>query len=91
MKSGEFAARAVIEGKPGAYKKLWDSKFRNRFLLMSKIRDHLFKSDVNIEKFVALHKRPDVQDIAIRLWLRKEAGSSGLLSYLNFLRHLLKC
>jgi geranylgeranyl reductase len=90
MKSGEFAARAVIEGRPSVYKKLWNSRFRNRFLLMSKIRNYLFKSDENIEKFVALHKNPEVQEIAMRLWLKKETGNNSLISYLKFFKHLLK-
>jgi geranylgeranyl reductase len=90
MKSGEFAARAVIEGRPSVYKKLWNSRFRNRFLLMSKIRNYLFKSDENIEKFVALHKNPGVQEIAMRLWLKKETGNNSLISYLKFFKHLLK-
>ncbi|MBI5213723.1 MAG: geranylgeranyl reductase family protein [Nitrospirae bacterium] len=90
MKSGEFAARSIIEGKPDIYKKLWKSRFKTRFLLMSKIRNYLFKDDENIEKFVALHKRPEVQEIAMRLWLKKEAGSGSLISYLNFFRHFLK-
>jgi geranylgeranyl reductase len=89
MKSGEFAARAIAEGKPSVYKKLWNSRFRNRFLLMSKIKNYLFKSDENIEKFVALHKRTEVQEIAMRLWLRKEQGGSALISYLKFLKHLI--
>lgn len=90
MKSGEFAARAIAEGKPALYKKLWNSRFRNRFLLMSKIKNYLFKSDSNIEKFVALHKMPEVQEIAMRLWLKKETGSSALISYIKFFKHLLK-
>jgi len=90
MKSGEFAAQAISEDKPDIYKKLWKSRFNHRFLLMSKIRNLLFKNDENIEKFVALHKRPEVQEIAMKLWLRKEAGSGSLISYLNFFRHFLK-
>lgn len=90
MKSGEFAARAVIEGKPSIYKKLWNSRFRSRFLLMSKIKDYLFRSDAHIEKFVAFHKNPDVQEIAMRLWLKKETRNSVLISYLKFFKHLLK-
>lgn len=88
MRSGEFAARAIIEGKPSVYKKLWNSRFRNRFLLMNKIKNYLFKSDENIEKFVVLHKRPEVQEIAMRLWLRKEQGGSALISYLKFFKHV---
>lgn len=90
MKSGEFAARAIAEARPDLYKKLWNSRFRNRFLLMSKIRNYLFKSDENIERFVALHKRPDVQEIAMRLWLKKETGNSALISYMNIFRHIIK-
>lgn len=88
MKSGEFAARAIIEGRPSVYKKLWNSRFKNRFLLMNKIKNYLFKSDENIEKFVVLHKRPEVQEIAMRLWLRKEQGGGALISYLKFFKHL---
>ncbi|BCB95505.1 geranylgeranyl hydrogenase [Dissulfurispira thermophila] len=90
MKSGEFAAQAITEGKPSVYKKLWNSKFRNRFLLMSKIRNYLFGDDAHIEKFIALHKKPEVQEIAMRLWLKKETGSSAFISYLKFFKHFLK-
>lgn len=89
MKSGEFAAQAIIEDKPSVYKKLWNSRFRNRFLLMSKIRSYLFKDDTHIEKFVALHKKPEVQEIAMRLWLKKETGKSALISYIKFFKYLL--
>ncbi|NTU42864.1 MAG: geranylgeranyl reductase family protein [Nitrospirales bacterium] len=89
IKSGELAAQAIGEGRPGIYKKLWQGKFRNRFLLMDKLKSHLFRSDEGIEKWIALHRRPEVQEAAMRLWLRKETGSRGLLSYLKFFRHLL--
>src|SRR5208283_5509033 len=59
MKSGEFAARALIESSPDAYKKLWESRFRRRFLLMRKIKQHLFTDNESIEKWVELHKRSD--------------------------------
>jgi len=90
MKSGEFAAKAIIEQKPSAYKKLWNSRFKTRFILMNKIKNHLFKNDENIEKFVLLHKRPDVQEIAMRLWLSKETGAGSLISYLKILSRLLR-
>lgn len=89
MKSGEFAARAIIEGNPSVYRKLWNSRFKRRFLLMSRIKHHFFRDDDQIEKWVALHKRREVQEIAMRLWLRKEAGCGGLISYLRCFRQLL--
>ncbi len=90
MKSGEFAARAITEGKPHLYKRLWNGRFRRRFLLMNTIRHSFFKSDEHIEKWLSMHKRPEVQEIAMRLLLRKESGSRSLISYLNFFRHLLR-
>ncbi|HSB52490.1 MAG TPA: NAD(P)/FAD-dependent oxidoreductase [Dissulfurispiraceae bacterium] len=89
MKSGEFAARAIIEGNPSLYRRLWNSRFKRRFFLMSRIRHHFFKDDDHIEKWVALHKKREVQEIAMRLWLRKELGSGGLISYIRCFRHLL--
>jgi geranylgeranyl reductase len=90
MKSGEFAATAIKEGNPKIYKKLWNGRFRNRFLLMSKIKNYFFKSDENIEKWLLIHKKPEVQEIAMRLFLKKESKSGSLISYINCFRHLFK-
>jgi geranylgeranyl reductase len=90
MKSGEFAARAITEGKPDVYKKLWKNRFYKRFLLMSRIRSHLFRSDGDIEKWVTLHKNPEVQEIAMRLWLQKKPGSSTLVPYMNIFKSIFK-
>lgn len=90
MKSGEFAARAIIEGNPSAYKKLWKHRFHRRFLLMSKIRERLFRSDREIEKWVALHKNPEVQELAMRLWLQKKSGNATLAPYLGIFRSIFR-
>jgi geranylgeranyl reductase len=91
MKSGQFAAHALIDRNPDLYKKHWDSRFRTRFLFMRTIRQHLFGDDKNIEKWVALHKRPDVQELAVQLWLNKKHGrKSILMAYIKLFRHLLK-
>ena len=91
MKSGEMAARAILERDPGAYKKLWESRFRRRFLLMRTIKQHLSDNSENIEKWVALHKRPEVQELAIELWLNKKPeGDRILMNYLKIFRHFLK-
>jgi hypothetical protein len=55
---------------------------------MNTLREVLFGSDELIEKWVLIHKRPEVQEIAMRIFLRKEAGKGGLLSYMQFLRGL---
>lgn len=88
MKSGEFAATAIIENKPSLYKKLWDDRFKNRFLFMSKIKNYLFKDDENIERFVSIHKHPESQELAMRLWLRKETGMHALKSYIHIFKKL---
>ncbi|MBF0559215.1 MAG: geranylgeranyl reductase family protein [Nitrospirae bacterium] len=91
MKSGELAARALIDGNPDLYKKLWNSRFRSRFLLMRAIRKHLFRDNERIEKWVELHKRPDVQELAMKLWLNKKYGGKSILSsYVKMFRHFIK-
>lgn len=91
MKSGELAARALVDGSAGSYEKLWNSRFRSRFLLMHAIRKHLFRDNANIEKWVALHKRSDVQELAMKLWLNKKQGGDNILaSYVKMFRHFIK-
>lgn len=89
MKSGEFGATAIVQRKPSLYKKLWNDRFRSRFLFMSKIRDYLFKDDENIEKFVSVHKHAEAQELAIRLWLKKETGTIALKSYIHIFKKIL--
>ena len=83
MKSGEFAARAIIEDKAENYKKIWKAKFQRRFSLMDTLKKHFLKNDRNAERFVALHRRPEVQEASMRLWLRKDRNREGLLSYIK--------
>ncbi len=91
MKSGEFAALALIDGSPDSYRKLWNSRFRTQFLLMRTIKQHLFRDNENIEKWVALHKRPDVQELAVKLWLNKKDSKSGILrAYIKLFSHFFK-
>jgi len=91
MKSGEFAARALIESSPDAYKKLWESRFRRRFLLMRKIKQHLFTDNESIEKWVELHKRSDVQELAVELWLnKKQDRNRKLMDYIKIFRHFFR-
>ncbi|HMK61608.1 MAG TPA: geranylgeranyl reductase family protein [Dissulfurispiraceae bacterium] len=83
MKSGQFAAAAVLENKPNNYKRLWEARFGKRFQLMNHLKDHFFRDDRSIEKWVAVHSSQAVQDIAMKLWLQKEPGNFQLLSYLK--------
>ncbi|MEW6676163.1 MAG: geranylgeranyl reductase family protein [Nitrospirota bacterium] len=81
MKSGEYAARAIIEEKADNYKRVWKVRFQKRFALMDKLRDYFLKDDLSAERLVALHRRPEVQEASMRLWLRKDSSKEGLLSY----------
>ena len=89
MKSGELAAMAIADGNPRIYRTLWDERFRRRFTVMRMIKGSFFKSERHIEKWVALHRKPEIQDLAIRLWLRKETGSRGLATYVKAFRQIL--
>ncbi|MDX9715024.1 MAG: NAD(P)/FAD-dependent oxidoreductase [Dissulfurispiraceae bacterium] len=90
MRSGQLAADAVAAGNPGQYKKEWNKAYRARFIMMSMIRKHLLSKTDNIEKWILLHQRKEVQELAMRLWLRKEASRRSLLSYIGLFRHIIK-
>jgi len=84
MKSGEFAARAIIENKVDNYKKMWRSRFQKRFMLMGALRDYFLKDDNSAERLVALHGRPEIREASLRLWAMKDGGKSNLMSYIRF-------
>lgn len=81
MKAGELAARALLEKKVGHYKKMWKGQFQKRFLMMEKLEHFFLRSDAQVEKLVALHKRPEVQEASLRLWLRKDRSKQSLWHY----------
>jgi geranylgeranyl reductase len=89
MKAGEFAARAIIQGGAADYKRMWKSRFQRRFSLMDKLRRYFLKNDVSLGKLVALHRRPEVQEVSMRLWLRKDSSREGIQSYINLFRKFL--
>lgn len=83
MKSGEFAAGAIIEEKADNYKKMWKARFQKRFTLMNKLRNYFLKDDDSAERLVVLHKRPEVQETSMKLWLRKDSSREGLRDYIR--------
>lgn len=89
MKSGEFAVRAVINNNPSLYRKLWRQRFYSRFRLMNKIKDFFLSDDSRMERLYDVFSMPEVQDISMKLWLRKEAKQESLFSYINIFRKFL--
>lgn len=89
MKSAEFAARAVIEGKASIYKKMWQSAFQKRFYFMDKLRRYFYRSDNTTERLIAFHRNPEVQEASIRLWLMKDSGKESLQRYIKIFRKLI--
>ncbi len=89
MKSGEFAARAIIEGKASIYKKMWQSAFQKRFYLMDKLRRYFYRNDKTIERLIAFHRNPEVQEASIRLWLMKDSGKEILQRYIKLFKKLI--
>ncbi len=83
MKAGELAGRAIIEGRVDSYKKMWEAMFQRRFALMDKLRKYFLKDDSSAERLVALHKRPEIQEASMRLWLRKDSSKEGLQTYIK--------
>ena len=89
MKSGEYAASAVLAGKTGDYRRQWEKRFRTRFLLMKQLWTYFLKSDDRAEKIIQLHQSPEVQEMSMALWLRKDLSKKSLLSYLKVFRRFL--
>jgi len=89
MRAGEFAARAVIAGKPSDYKKLWKERFNARFLIMKKLCEYFLRDDDSAEKLVAIFRRNEIQDLCMRLWLEKSSDRKPLVSFVNFFRKTL--
>ncbi len=89
MKSGEMAARAILEGKMGNYKRSWEKRFYRRFALMKRLWTYFLRADSGAEKIVQVHKRPEIQRASMVLWLRKDLKKGSLLSYTNIFRRFL--
>ncbi len=90
MKAGDLAARAVLEGKAGHYKKMWKSRFQKRFMLLDKLKNYFLKNDDSAEKLIALHQRPEIQEASLLLWLRKDTRKQSLLHYLRLFGKFLR-
>ncbi len=89
MKSGDFAAQAIIEGSPNLFKKLWRKRFYSRFRLMKAIQEYFLKSDDRFEQLFNLFQRKQIQDASMQLWLRKDSSKSSIIRYINFFRKFL--
>jgi len=83
MKAGELAAQAIIENKAGKYKRMWKDRFQKKFAMMDKLKNFFFKDDASAEKMVTLHRRQEVQEVSMRLWIEKDSGGLGLKEYIK--------
>jgi geranylgeranyl reductase len=83
MRAGELAAMAIIEEKVNNYKKMWKDRFQKRFVLMDRLRQYFLKDDAAAEKLVAYHKRPEIQEASLLLWLRKDGSRESFMNYLR--------
>jgi geranylgeranyl reductase len=83
MKAGELAAQAIIDNKAEKYKKIWRDRFQKKFAMMDKLKNFFFKDDASAERMVALHKRQEVQEASMRLWLQKDSTGLGLKEYIK--------
>ena len=90
MKAGDFAARAIIENRVDNYKKMWRSGFQKRFMLMSALRDHFLKDDASAGRLVAMHRRPEIQEASLKLWIMKDNSRTSLASYVRLFGKLLR-
>lgn len=83
MKSAEMAAMAVAARRVGEYKKLWERAFGRRFSLMRRLWTYFLKGDNRVEKIFELHRRPEIRNASMGLWLRKDLRRGSFLSYIK--------
>jgi geranylgeranyl reductase len=86
MRSGKMAATSLINENPQQYQRQWDKTYRRQFRMMRLLRTYFMKSEQRVEQMFVLHRRRDIQEASLRLWLEKDTGWSVFLSYLNFFR-----
>jgi len=89
MKAGEYAANAILSEKVHIYKKMWKAQFQKRFMLMDVLRNYFLKNNESAERLVALHRRPEIQEVSLRLWLRKDSRKESLTGYIKLFRNFL--
>jgi geranylgeranyl diphosphate/geranylgeranyl-bacteriochlorophyllide a reductase len=90
MKSGELAAQAIIEESVDSYRKVWKAQFQRRFVLMDRLRNYFLKDDASAERLVALHRRPEIQEASLQLWVMKDSSHKGLVRYIKLFGNLLR-
>ena len=90
MKAGDLAAKAIMEGKAGNYKKRWKARFQKRFILLDKLKNYFLKDNDSAEKLVRLHRRPEVQAVSLMLWFRKDSGPKSIFHYVKLFGKFLR-
>ncbi len=86
MKSGEFAAQSIIDGRLARYERLWKGRFLSRFRFMRLLQSYFLKSDEHAERLVNIFSSPEIQELCMRLWLSKEQGRGILISFIKQFR-----
>lgn len=90
MKAGQFAAQAVLEKKADNYRRIWTSSFQKRFRLMEKLRNYFLRDDESAERLVALHRREEIRETSLRLWVRHSSSTDGIPGYMKFFGKFLR-
>jgi len=58
-------------------------------MLMDILRNYFLKNNESAERLVDLHKRPEIQEVSLRPWLRKDSRKESLTSYIKLFRKFL--
>jgi hypothetical protein len=52
-------------------------------MLMDVLRNYFLKNIEPAERLVALHRKPEIQEVSLRLWIRKDSRKESLAGYKN--------
>jgi hypothetical protein len=85
-----LAAQAIIEENVATYREVWKARFQKRFVLMDRLRNYFLKDDASAERLVALHRRPEIQEASLQLWVMKDSSRKGFLHYMKLFGKFLR-
>ena len=86
IRSGQFAAEAIIKERPGDYRRLWGKRFSIRFRLMKEIWKRYLQDERGMESLLGVIRNRGVQVGAMRLWLDKKSGKGSLVAFIKALK-----
>jgi geranylgeranyl reductase len=71
MASGRLAAQSIIDNRPQAYPKIWNERYRKKFLFLRLLQKIFLRNDRFVSRMIELYSLPKFQRAVIEYWSGK--------------------